>query len=245
MDKKVKETLVGVFIVVGLVLSVILYIWLTGRIGMRNTRDVKVYFVDVGGLRIGDPVLVYGIEKGKIKSLKIEAGQVLVILSISRDIPLPEDSKFVIRSVSALGGDRYIKIAPGSSNKEGAVFNGTSESLDLESIAGELSKLMKTFDNLKLPDLNVVGDKLSAVIDKNVKNLSSILQQPGDKLSALIQRLDSISVMLQGEGTMGKLLKSDELYQEIRETNQSVKELVDDIKTNPKRYINLKDIKIF
>lgn len=240
MDRKLKETLVGVFIVIGVVLAIILYIWLTGRIGMRNTHDIKVYFTDVGGLRVGDPVLVYGIEKGKIKSLKIEGEQVLVVLSVSREIPLPEDSKVIIRSVSALGGDRYIKIAIGTSSKEGTVFNGVSESLDLESIANELGKLIATFENLKLPDLNKLSDRLSSAIDKVVKDLLQMFQQPSDNLDTLIQHLDSLSIMLQGDGTVGKLLKSDELYQEIRATNKSLRELVEDIKANPKKYLEIK-----
>jgi phospholipid/cholesterol/gamma-HCH transport system substrate-binding protein len=242
--KKIKESLVGFFIVIGVIAFIILYTWLTGRIGMRNTRDISVFYGDVGGLRVGDPVMVYGLEKGKIKSLKIEGGRVRVILSVSRDIPLTEDSRFALKSVSLLGGDRYIKITPGTSAKTASVFEGTVESIDLESIAGELGKVIEMIQNLKLPDLSNVGVQLSMAIDKNVKNLSQMFQQPGDKINTLVQRLDSISAMLKGEGTVGKLLKSDELYQELRSSARSLRELMDDIKANPKKYVDLKDIKV-
>jgi len=242
--KKIRDTLVGFFIVIGVVFFIILYTWLTGRIGMRNTRDVSVFYSDVGGLRVGDPVMVFGLEKGKIKSLRIEGGKVRTVLSVSRDIPLPEDSRFALRSGSLLGGDRYIKITPGTSATPGLVFEGVIESLDLESIAGELSKVIKMIENLKLPDLNNVGAQLSQAIDKSIKNLSQMFRQPGDQLNTLVQRLDSISIMLKGDGTVGRLLKSDELYQEMRSTAKSLKELVDDIKNNPKKYMDLKDIKI-
>jgi phospholipid/cholesterol/gamma-HCH transport system substrate-binding protein len=245
MDKKkIRDTFVGIFVVVGVFFFIILYTWLNGKIGMRNSRDVSVYYSDVGGLRIGDPVMVYGLEKGKIKSLRIEGERVRVVLAVSRDIPLAKDTRFALRSGSLLGGDRYIKITPGTSAEPGSVFEGVIESIDLESIAGEMSKVIKMIENIKMPDLSNVGDQLAEAIDKNIKNLSQMFQQPGDQLGTVIQRLDSISIMLKGDGTIGKLIKSDELYQEMRSTAKSLKDLVDDIRNNPKKYMDLKDVKI-
>lgn len=240
MGKKVKETLVGIFIVVGVVLFIVIYTWLTGRIGMRNTRDVKVYYSDVGGLRVGDPVLIYGIEKGKIKSLAIENTRVLVVVSVSNDVPIPDDSKFALRSVSYLGGDKYIKITPGQSTTSGAVFEGEGEAFDLESIAGELKNAIAAIQSFKMPDMSNVGDQIAAAVDKNVKNLAQMVAEPTERLGTLIARMDSVTAMMKGEGTIGQLLKSDDLYQELRETNLSLKALVDDIKANPKKYLNVK-----
>jgi len=242
--KKIRDTLVGIFVVIGVVFFIILYTWLNGKIGMRNTRDVTVFYSDVGGLRIGDPVMVFGLEKGKIKSLHIDGRRVRTVLSVSRDIPLPDDSRFALRSGSLLGGDRYIKITPGTSPVPGSVFEGEIESMDLESIAGELSRVVKMIEGIKLPDLSNVGEQLTRAIDKNIKDLSQTFRQPGDQLNTLIQRLDSISIMLKGEGTVGKLIKSDELYEEMRSTAKSLKDLADDIRNNPKKYVDLKDIKI-
>ncbi len=242
MGKKVKETLVGIFIVVGVVLFIVIYTWLTGRIGMRNTRDMKVYYSDVGGLRVGDPVLIYGIEKGKIKSLAIENARVLVVVSVSKDVPIPDDSKFALRSVSYLGGDKYIKITPGQSATPGTVFEGEGESFDLESIASELKNAIAAIQGFKMPDMSNVGDQIAVVVDKNVKNLAQMVAEPTERLGTLIARMDSVTVMMKGEGTIGQLLKSDDLYQELRETNKSLKALVDDIKANPKKYL---DVKIF
>jgi ABC-type transporter Mla subunit MlaD len=188
--------------------------------------------------------MVFGLEKGKIKSLHIDGSRVRTVLSVSRDIPLPDDSRFALRSGSLLGGDRYIKITPGTSSVPGSVFEGEIESMDLESLAGELSRVVKMIEGIKLPDLSNVGEQLTRAIDKNIKDLSQTFRQPGDQLNTLIQRLDSISIMLKGEGTVGKLIKSDELYEEMRSTAKSLKDLADDIRNNPKKYVDLKDIKI-
>ena len=244
MDRKFKDTLVGLFIIIGVILFIVLYTWLTGRIGMRNTRDIAVYFSDVGGLRVGDPIMVYGLEKGSIKSLRIDGDSVLVMIAVRREIPLPEDSRFAIRSVGLIGGDRYIKISPGTSTRPGTIFHGVSESIDMESIAADLGRVVTIIENLKLPDLDNIGVQLSAAIDKSVNNLTQMFQAPGSRLETLTKRLDSLSILLQGDGSLGRLIKSDELYQELRSTNNSIRELMEDIKANPKKYLDLKDLKV-
>lgn len=244
MDRKIKDTLVGVFIIIGVILFIALYTWLTGRIGMRNTRNIAVYFSDVGGLRVGDPVMVYGLEKGSIKSLQIDGDSVLVIVAVRREIPVPEDSRFAIRSVGMLGGDRFIKITPGKSDRQGTVFHGISESIDMESIAAELGRVVTIIENMKLPDLDNIGPQLSAAIDRTVNNLSQMFQAPGSRLESLTKRLDSLSILLQGDGSLGRMIKSDELYQELRSTNKSIRDLMEDIKANPKKYLDLKDLKV-
>ena len=61
MTRGLRETFVGVFVIVGIIIFIVLYTWLSGRISLSDTYDINVYFDDVEGLRIGDLVLVYGI----------------------------------------------------------------------------------------------------------------------------------------------------------------------------------------
>lgn len=240
MARGFKDTLVGIFVIATVVIFFGLYSWLTGRLGLRNTRDVKVYFQDVGGLKVGDPVIIYGLEKGKIKSMKLEDTKVLTVLSISRDIGLPKDSKFELRSVSLLGGDRYVKVTLGESDTIAEVFDGQFNAFDFEAVLGDVSKLVKIIEKMEPMDLNKIGDKLEKTLDRSISKLSAAFEEPGDRLNTLAGRLDSLLILVQGEGTLGKLIRSDNLYQEIRSTNQSLKELLEDIKANPQRYINVK-----
>lgn len=41
-----------------------------------------------------------------------------------------------------------------------------------------------------------------------------------------------------GEGTLGKLLGDDQLYNELNKTNQSLQNLVEDLELHPERYIH-------
>jgi len=246
MGKQFRETFVGIFIIAGIILFIVLYTWLSGRLGLRNTYDVIVYFDDVTGLRVGDPVAVYGIEKGKVKSLEIDSSMIRAVLAIDRDIVLPKDSKITVRSISYVGSDRYVKVTPGSAEEIADIYYGFNESLDLESMATQFDSLVVMIKNIAPDeiDLNKIAAKLSRSIDRNIRLLTETVKEPTDKFEHLVEKLDSLSTLMStlisGDGTVGKLLKSDELYEELRQTNQSLQDLVEDIKENPKKYINIK-----
>lgn len=242
MVKQLKATFVGIFIIAGLILFIFLYTWFSGRIGLRNTYDIIVLFDDVVGLRIGDPVMVYGLEKGKVKDLQIDRGKIRTTLAVDRDIMIPDDSNISIKSISYLGADRYVKIVLGSSDKPDSVYHGHSGGFDLEGLATQLDSFMLAIKNLNLGefDLNKIANKLTRDMNKNLKDLTNTVQGPSEKIENLAERLDSLTALMSGDGTLGKLMKSDELYEEVRQTNQALKSLIEDIEQNPQKYINIK-----
>jgi len=244
MDRNIKRTLVGVYITVGVILFVVFYILLSGKISLHHTKEVKVYFDDVTWLRPGDTVIIYGIEKGKVKSMQLKGDKVLVTLALEPEVVLYDDSKFSIRLVSYLGSDRYIKIVPGTSGVIPEYYYGYNASFDIELVAAKLDSLSSLFNNIKLPDLNNVGDKFAGMLDKNIKDLKEMIREPKDQLGLIALKLgvllDSLNSLLQKQGTVAKLVESDELYEEVRETNQALKSLIEDIKANPKKYLEIK-----
>lgn len=240
MTRGLREGLVGIFVIVGVIVFVVLYTWLSGRISLRNTYDIKVYFEDVEGLRVGDPVLVFGMEKGKVKSMQIDGNHVLVVLAMNEGIVLPEDTRIAVRAVSYIGADKYVKVTPGKGDKIPEVYYGSSGSLDLEALASQLDSLITTFGRIEIPDLEETVNKLSNDISRNLDRLSSLVKRPVDRIESVVTRLDSLVMLMQGNGTVGKMLKSDELYEELRHTNLALKALIEDINQNPKKYLQIK-----
>ncbi|HEX6041096.1 MlaD family protein [Longimicrobium sp.] len=59
------------------------------------------------------------------------------------------------------------------------------------------------------------------------------LQQASQSLATLMQRVDS------GEGTLGRLTRDDELYQNMNAAVTSLNQLTTDIRQNPRKYINV------
>jgi phospholipid/cholesterol/gamma-HCH transport system substrate-binding protein len=59
------------------------------------------------------------------------------------------------------------------------------------------------------------------------------LQAASASLAGLMQRVDS------GEGTLGRLTRDDELYRNMNAAITSLNQLTTDIRTNPRKYINV------
>jgi phospholipid/cholesterol/gamma-HCH transport system substrate-binding protein len=86
-------------------------------------------------------------------------------------------------------------------------------------------KIDSTFTNLQ-----TATDKLSKA---KIAEAIESLQHTMARLEAGIAKIDS------KEGTVGLLLNDRQLYDEVRRTNRSLTTLLDDLRVNPKRYINI------
>lgn len=112
--KKKTETLVGVFIFVGLALLAILVVQF-GRFGERfvGKYPLTVVFADAAGLIKGSEVRMGGARIGKVATTPTlnESVQVEVRLEIIDTIMIPEGSMFQIASATLLG-DKLVVVTP-------------------------------------------------------------------------------------------------------------------------------------
>ena len=107
------------------------------------------------------------------------------------------------------------------------------------------AKLGRIFDNVENITYNFkkTNDEIQKAVG-NVKNLTDTLLTVDFKLAIdeATTTLQSINGLLEeaanGEGTLGKLLEDDQLYNELNKTNESLQNLVDDIQVHPERYIH-------
>lgn len=137
MKKFDLELVVGLFIIVGVVCLGYLSIKL-GKMEIVGERGYNIYalFNNVGGLKSGSPIVIAGVDVGRVKSITIENYQARVVFSLPRDIKIQEDA---IATVKAKGliGEKYIEITPGGSEKiikPGGRIRETQSSVDLEEL---------------------------------------------------------------------------------------------------------------
>ncbi len=110
-------------------------------------------------------------------------------------------------------------------------FKGASGSLN-QMLSGNKDKLNNTITNLDKMSLNLskVSDSLAQM---NVAKL-------GKKLETVLASFDKISKDLNaGKGSAGKLLKDDKLYDNLEKTSKELELLLQDLRLNPTRYINV------
>jgi len=92
-------------------------------------------------------------------------------------------------------------------------------------------KLSKTLDNAELMTANLakLSDTLvNANLGLTIKNLEETI----GNINGVLNGLEN------GEGTLGKLLKDDEMYTNLTNASKELEELLNEMKLNPKRFVH-------
>lgn len=143
MGKKGTETLVGMFVLLGLAGLVFLALKAANlaSFGGGETYGVSARFDNIGGLKVRAPVRSAGVTVGRIASIALDSKtyQGVVRLEIDRDVVFPKDSSARILTAGLLG-DQYIGIEPGAEEKTlaaGDVITQTQSAVVLESLISQ------------------------------------------------------------------------------------------------------------
>lgn len=115
---------------------------------------------------------------------------------------------------------------------------------NLEALTGELNTTSAELNSIVSNDIPAALDKVMALEDDLLKVSSQLSEVDYGKmiasLEASLSNIQQITTALnEGEGTAGMLLKDTTLYSKLNETCKAAENLLEDLKENPKRYINL------
>ena len=123
-------------------------------------------------------------------------------------------------------------------------LNATVQSFEVTSkqanalVANNDPRVQKMLDNANLATISAKTtiEKVGNQIDKvDVQNLNNAI----DKLSVTADKLNGVVSGIQnGEGSLGKLTKDEALYNNLTATTENLNKLIEDMKANPKRYVN-------
>jgi len=148
-----------------------------------------------------------------------------------------------------------------------SAFWDTTANSELKETFNEVQSALKKFGNVatELEGLMVTEKAKLSRIFSNVESITSNLHKSNEKIEGIIgnaktftddlvtadfkgtieeakMTLNKFNTMLdaatKGEGTLGKLLSDEQLYNELNTTNQRLQSLVGDIEKHPERYIH-------
>jgi len=111
---------------------------------------------------------------------------------------------------------------------------------DLKGAGGTLNKLLKNNES-KLDNSLTNFEKLTS----NFAKLSDSLNKAGlgrtlASLEATVSKMNSLMARIEkGDGTLGKMMKDDELYANLNSASRELDLLLQDFRLNPKRYVNV------
>ena len=140
MKRVTLETVVGIFVLVGILCLAYLSIKL-GKMELLGGDNYRVIaeFDSVSGLKSGASVEIAGVEVGKVASITEKDYKARVTMKLRKGIPLQEDAIASIRT-RGLIGDKYVSLSPGASDRlipPGGRIRETEPAVDLEGILGQ------------------------------------------------------------------------------------------------------------
>ena len=144
MGKKSIETLVGLFVLLGILGLVFLALKAANLGSFTSSSDsyaLLAKFDNIGGLKVRAPVRSAGVTVGRVVSITLDPKtyQGVVRLQVERDVQFPADSSARILTAGLLG-DQYVGIEAGAEEKmfaPGATIKQTQSAVILESLIGQ------------------------------------------------------------------------------------------------------------
>ena len=143
MSKKSIETLVGLFVLLGIagILFLALKAANLGSFGEHKGYTVTAKFDNIGGLKARAPVRSAGVTVGRVSAITLDnkTYQGVVTMDIGKGFLFPKDSSAKILTAGLLG-DQYVGIEPGGDEKylaPGDVIKQTQSAVVLENLIGQ------------------------------------------------------------------------------------------------------------
>jgi phospholipid/cholesterol/gamma-HCH transport system substrate-binding protein len=136
MKKYEKETVVGIFVVVGLLCLGYMTVKL-GKVSLFGDESYSLYarFSSVSGLRVGNSVDMIGLEIGRVAGFTMDQEDLVVLaeLKIRQGVKVYDDAIASIKTAGLIG-DKYVQIDPGGGGdllKPGGTITETEAPVDI------------------------------------------------------------------------------------------------------------------
>ena len=192
--------------------------------------------------------LAYGSPMAKDGDTLKGAFKLSMMNNISSQVgPVKDQLQIVLKRVDSLmmnanamtdaQNQQAIRALLSSLNRTVTSFESTSQQTNAL-LANNDPRIQKMLDNANLATISAKTtiDKYGRVADEvDVQKLNNTI----DKLSLTADKLNGIIAGIQnGEGSLGKLTKDEQLYNNLNESSANLNNLILDLKANPKRYLN-------
>jgi phospholipid/cholesterol/gamma-HCH transport system substrate-binding protein len=246
MRKKSSEVWVGIFVVVGILLLILLTMKIEKfQIGKEIGYLINIYFDSAAGLDKSAAVRVAGVHVGHVEKVTLEQGKARVTFRLPPDIVIYKDSKAYLKSEGFLG-ERYVEITQGTPGAPRVEPNGVIEQgappVDVEQVLSKVSglgddikevvapvkDLVKSMDPKKVEGMIANLDKFSSQLEGIAKDSKETIQKAKDAFASMEDIGDKVK---RGEGTLGKLISDDSVYQDVKKTVETAKEASESAKS--------------
>ncbi len=249
MSKPKIEVAVGFFVVIGFVILLIIVFFVSGIYFFRPGYHLSAIFDYVGIINRGAPVRFSGVRVGEVSEVKIlkpETSQgksrVEVRFFVEKHVEIREHYEVSIQGTHIMS-EPHIAIKPvpegGRLLKDGdrvpdgispptlddLIKQGDSIAKRVDSLLGSVGSVLedpetRTMLRQSLENMNQLLISLNSITagqEKELREMVTNLSRATNEMSRLLEQIN------QAQGTIGKLVTEDEIYNDLRDFTREIK----------------------
>ena len=229
---------VGLTVLAASITLGILILLMTGTGGLFTSKIIlKSYFDNAGGLRVGAPVRLQGVDIGNVTGIRVisDSDKRLTPVEVTMKVGtqyhdnLRKDSLTALSTAGVLG-ETYIDIdssrASGPEARKGDVL-ATRDTPDIQDVVRASQGTLQNLDAL-LKRL----DRIVAFVESGQGSIGKLIYDPSlfNRLNSTVSEFQNlVNEVTAGNGTLGKLVADDELYRKATATVDKLNGIIDDL----------------
>lgn len=227
---------VGLTVLFACIVLAVLIFLMSGTSGFFAKKiTIFAYFDNAGGLRVGAPVRLEGVDIGNVTRITINDKKPLTPVEVWMKIndrylsSIHKDSVATLSTAGVLGEtfvDISSKTAKGPRVQNGDVLNTVGQP-DLQDVVRASQGTLQNVDVL-VKRL----DRIVASIESGEGSIGKLIYDPTlyNRLNTTLNELQLVANQVSsGKGSIGKLINNDELYDKLNASIDKVNRLVDEI----------------
>jgi phospholipid/cholesterol/gamma-HCH transport system substrate-binding protein len=235
----------GAFVIIGaLLFTAALFMIGERRMLFEDRFVVYAEFAKLGQLESGAIVRVAGMNAGEVGEIEVPrspAEKFRVEMKVRNDLhPLVRTDSIASTQTEGLVGGIYVNIATGTAESPEIPEGGTIQSREpfamsdlLQQASDTIAQVNKTVEKLSgdvemtVEQIAMTAEDAHELIEEVAPQIKAIAEN-GNRISADTEQI--IASIREGEGTIGKLINDDTLYQRAREIADDAKMVMANVK---------------
>jgi len=239
-EKQVKwsQLRVGVTVLVALITLAVLIFLMTGTTGLFTRKFILRAYVDnAGGLRVGAPVRLQGVDIGNVTHIRVvsDPKRVLAPVEILMKVTTKYEESMntgckVLLSTAGVLGEVFVDVdcraAKGGPLQSGAELP-TEDVPQLQDVVRASQGTLQNVDTL-VKRL----DNILSYIQSGQGSIGKVIYDSSlfDRANAMLTQLQEVVGQINSpNGSIGKLINSDELYNKANTAVDNVNKMIDEI----------------
>jgi phospholipid/cholesterol/gamma-HCH transport system substrate-binding protein len=229
---------VGITVLVALTTLAVLIFLMSGTGGVFTEKiELKSYFDNASGLRVGAPVRLNGVDIGNVTTIQVVADhnkqltpvEVVMKVNTKFHFGLHKDSKTLLSTAGVLG-ETYIDIDSSEAIQPEVQNGDILPSQNVPDFSDVVRAGQGTLQNMDA--LLKRFDRILAFVESGKGSVGKVIYDPTlyNRLSETVTEFQGlVNEIAAGKGTLGKLIADDAVYNKLNTTLDKLNTMVDDL----------------